>query len=126
MSVVIAGAKGLREIVIEPFKVVHWIICGLEGEAVIYADDGAIFIFDLQERKLHKLIGEESYSFNVITNVWYNRGVMRVEVQMDVEHDLLAGLRPGMPFPALKRLFALSAIHQPTRERIRRIFLSNG
>jgi len=122
MSVVLKGAVSLNEVILEPFALVEYGIHWIVGETVIYADDGSIIIFDLEQRKLHKIVGN-SYSSNEIVDIKRDRRVTVLKIRIDIEQDIRAGLNPSTPFPALARMYELSAIHPPTRDRIRQLFL---
>jgi len=123
MSVVNAGALGFREVVVEPFRVVHWFIWDLQGQAAILADEGSIFIFDLERKRLHKLVGDESYGWCEITEVVCEENVTRVTIHIDVQRDLTAGLAPEKPWNDITRMYELAKIHKPTRKRIHRLLV---
>ncbi len=121
MSVVLAGARRIREQVVVPMRIVDWVFTDLDGEVVIYADQYAIFVFDLVQRRLHKLVGE-SYSFNDITEIRRHGTDTIARVRLDVASDVAAGLTNAQAsHAALTRLVELTAMHPATQTRVRRL-----
>lgn len=118
-NVILVGARAIREDVVKPGRIVDWIFTDVRGGTVIYGDALSIFIFDLQMRVLHKLIGE-SYGRSEITKIRYHKQEVIARVHLDVARDVQAGLQnTHPPQDTLLRLIQLAWIHPPTQERLR-------
>lgn len=107
MSFVLVGAKTIRERIVKHGRVVDWIVEELEGQTIIYADEKSIFIFDLEQSYLHKLIGW-TYSYSQIVNVFHEGDQSRIRIHINVERDIRSFFQKARP--SVK-----------TKERIKRI-----
>ena len=96
MSYILIGAHSIREKVIKRGRVVDWIVTELEGETIIVADETTIFIFDLEQSCLHKLIGW-TYSYSQIVNVFHEGDESRIRVLINVERDIRSVLQKVRP-----------------------------
>ncbi|PIW36539.1 MAG: hypothetical protein COW24_05010 [Candidatus Kerfeldbacteria bacterium CG15_BIG_FIL_POST_REV_8_21_14_020_45_12] len=117
---ILVGARMIRETVIRPMELTDWEFRRPDGEAVIYAADGTILVFDLERLLLH-FVRHEIYSARMITRIRRSGPWVTVRVKLDAiqQCDIAAVGETRLTEEARERLLLLTARVPEIVERIR-------